>query len=436
MVQKLLMISHSGFSDENANGITMKNLLSAWKAEEKAELYFDVQPPDFHAAYTCFRVTDMQMLRSFMGKKSQCIFTKAATKETSGVEREEPKIARRDVKKIPEQLKRLKYNFIVKWIREILWMCGPWGKSAMEAWIDSVSPDAVIYMVGESIFMDRLVLQLCQRLGKPLILYNSEAFRIINVKERHGLERAYYKKTARLYEKLNRAAAMVIYNSELLKQAYEKQYPSTYGMVAYNSACCDFSPYVPQPEKKLQITYFGNLGVGRVESLVAVAEELQGIDPALEIHVYGTARGEDLVKLQQTQGIQYHGFVSAEQLHDIIEQSDLLLHVESFDVEIQKKLRYAFSTKIAQCLCAGRCMVTFAPMDTASTQYLASLHGGAAVACDREELRATLDEIIKEAAVRSSYAACALKAGEENHAMERTSNCVRKQIEEIIRLKS
>lgn len=47
----------------------MKNLLSAWSSDEKAEFYCDVQPPDFTAADNYFRVTDIQMLTAFVGKR-------------------------------------------------------------------------------------------------------------------------------------------------------------------------------------------------------------------------------------------------------------------------------------------------------------------------------------------------------------------------------
>ena len=73
-MNKLLLFSHSGSSDENANGITMKNLLSAWNSGEKAEFYCDVEPPDFSAADNYFRVTDMQMMSAFAMKRANHIF--------------------------------------------------------------------------------------------------------------------------------------------------------------------------------------------------------------------------------------------------------------------------------------------------------------------------------------------------------------------------
>ena len=83
-MSKVLLFSHSGFSNENANGITMKNLLSAWSSDEKAEFYCDVQPPDFTAADNYFRVTDIQMLTAFVGKKTVHIFS-ANTEDAKAV---------------------------------------------------------------------------------------------------------------------------------------------------------------------------------------------------------------------------------------------------------------------------------------------------------------------------------------------------------------
>ena len=59
----------------------MKNLLSAWSAEEKAEFYCDVEPPDFSEAEHYFRVTDMQMLTALAGKKAKHIFSAEAENE-------------------------------------------------------------------------------------------------------------------------------------------------------------------------------------------------------------------------------------------------------------------------------------------------------------------------------------------------------------------
>ena len=126
-MSKVLLFSHSGFSNENANGITMKNLLSAWSSDEKAEFYCDVQLPDFTAADNYFRVTDIQMLTAFVGKKTVHIFS-ANTEDAKAVKTQTTdECGNERARRIPPWLKKRKYNFGLKWLREILWIISPWG---------------------------------------------------------------------------------------------------------------------------------------------------------------------------------------------------------------------------------------------------------------------------------------------------------------------
>ena len=427
-MSKLLLFSHSGFLDENANGITMKNLLSAWDSEDKAEFYCDVQPPDFSAAHDYFRVTDMQMLTAFAGKKTKHIFRVRESVESQktashSVQKESPS-------RIPAWLKRKKYNFAIKWLRELLWEISPWGHRALERWIDNISPDVVIYMVGESIFMDRLVLRTVKRKKVPLVLYNSEAYRLIDLNERTGLERAYYRKIEKSYQELNQRAALVIYNCELLLEGYSEKYPvRAKQMTAYNSASNICSKY--RPGDSMTITYFGNLGVGRADSILQTADILRGINQNLHIDVYGNANAADEDRLRAHPNISYHGFVSQAALQKIIERSDILLHVESFDPEIVPRLRYAFSTKIAQCLCAGRPLLCYAPEGSASVEYLKDTNG-ALVAVNLPELKRKLEQLVLSGELRKEYAARASQIGKENHRCENTSAAVREKIEGIL----
>ena len=106
---KILLFSHSGFSDTDANGITMKNLLSAFSPEEKAEFYCDVQSPDFTAARQYFRVTDMQVLKAFTGKRFETVFSFNQSNVREA--KENPTKVSSQPRKIPAWLKKYKYNF-------------------------------------------------------------------------------------------------------------------------------------------------------------------------------------------------------------------------------------------------------------------------------------------------------------------------------------
>ena len=261
-------------------------------------------------------------------------------------------------------------------------------------------------MVGESIFMDRLVLRTIRRTSAKLVLYNGEAYRIIDLNKRKGIERAYYRKVEELYQILNRNASLVIFNCE----------PLMAGCSAYRA------------HSQLVISYFGNLGVGRVDSLIQVANVLYDIDRNLVINIYGNATNVDKIKFEQRTNIRYHGFVSPQSLQCVLEKSDILIHVESFDKETFSKLRYAFSTKLAQYLCAGRPLLCYAPKDCTSAEYLKQ-ENGAVVATNVSELTNGLKKLIEDPEFRAGYAVRARQLGIKNHDQKATALLVKQEIE-------
>ena len=63
-------------------------------------------------------------------------------------------------------------------------------------------------------------------------------------------------------------------------------------------------------EGRCNIEYFGNLGVGRVGSLIDIANVLKKIAPELKIDVYGCAPEKEEPFLRNHNHINYHGLVS------------------------------------------------------------------------------------------------------------------------------
>ena len=430
-MSKILLIARTGFSNQEANGITMKVLLSAWPPDEKAVFYCDVQSPDYTACSDCFRTTDMDMLKAFLGKGGGQAFSSRAEADAIPCQYDTTiPIQTYTTHRIPQYLKQRKYDFRLKWLREILWLISPWGHARLQKWISKVAPKAVVYMVGESIFLDKLVLKICKRRNIPLILYNCEAFRLIDVLQRKGLEREYYKCIKNLYKRLYRISCLVIYNSVMLKEGYEQAYSTVVpSIVAYNSADIACADYIAK-ENPI-ITYFGNLGVGRVESLVQMARTLSEIDSSLHIDLYGKLEPKDEEEIRKQGNLVYHGFISAEKLQVVIENSDILLHTESFLPNIALKLKYAFSTKIAQCLRAGRCLLSYVPKESASAQYLLS-ENCSVVATNESELRDAWKELLFDTQRRTAYAKAAELVGTKNHNPSITSRYVKTCINKAI----
>lgn len=285
----MLLFNHNGFSNQNANGMTMKAFLSAWSPEDKARFYYGTEKTDFSCCLNKIWVTDMDMLKAFFGKKSQYVFNR---EERISQHQAEPKQEERKAE-VPKSLKKHKYNFALKWLREILRMFQPWGKKDFLKWVKDFGPDYVVYMVGESISMDKILLETLKYTGAKLVLYNGKAYCIIDLSKRKGIERLYPKR--------------------------RRQF------VGYDTAIFDTEEYIPS--RNMNITYFGNAGDGRMESLFEIADVFNDIDPKQVLHIYGRAGDGYFPSINARKNVNYHGMVGQEVLSKVKNKADILLCV-------------------------------------------------------------------------------------------------------------
>lgn len=421
---KLLVISRDCFSDTNANGKTLKALLNAFSPSELSQFYTSTDSPDFNFCNSYFRITDIQMLMSFL-KKPKVIIESNSNSTTHNNSRTRSN-------KVWKLIQQLNYNYACRYLRERLWKLSPRWKPSLNKWLKEVQPMAILYMVGDSFFLDQLVERIALTFNIPIILFNVEAYRIINCNNRHGFDRIYNLISERSYNKLQKLSSLTIYNCYTIAKAYRKFYKikDEVPVVAYNAYVFDIEKYQPI-NHKCNIVYFGNLGVGRISSIVDIADVLMQINKTLKIDVYGSAPENEIHYLLSHPQINYHGIVNQQQLSIIKQTADILLQVESFQPAIINKLKFAFSTKIAQYLCAGRAILSYAPPATAATIYLQS-EDAAVVAIDKNSLYMKLSLLVNDASYRATYAKKALKIAHKNHDAVLTGEKIKYLINNLI----
>lgn len=434
--EKVLVVSYNGFSESNANGKTLKYLMKTFNKEQLAQFYCGDETPDVDFCANYFHVSDVSMCKSFLLKKAYTITNAqdyAGKAENKDVEYScSGEISKRQRNSVLQFLRKHNYSYFLRMLREVLWCIAPWGKKQLYEWISSFKPAVVLYMVGDSWFLDKLVLKIVSRNNIPLVLYNAEAYRLIDLKERRGLDYFYNKIIIKSFEKLTKIASFYVFNSEFLKNGYISNFKNIINYQIYYNTSSFETVEKEQRNQYPIISYFGNLGVGRVETLLMVGNALSKIDSNLSVDVYGQASSEDEKKLNDCRSLRYHGKVQPEKLKRIKDESDILIHVESFDPSIQKKLKYAFSTKIAQYLCAGRCVVTIAPEKLASTQYL-RMTKAAYIINDRSNIKEQLEIIINDQNMRTQYAKKAIEIAKKNHDLDMVSNKFKLDIKELLR---
>ena len=100
-----------------------------------------------------------------------------------------------------------------------------------------------------------------------------------------------------------------------------------------------------------------------------------------------------------------------------------VIHTESFDSTMQKRVRYSVSTKIADSLASGTPILAYGPEEVASISYLRG-NDAAFCATDLSELKDVLIELVSNEEKRKNVLLNSYKLAQNNH----MNNGVRKII--------
>lgn len=423
---KILVISNNCFSKSDSNGRTLGNFFKNWDKSSLAQFFINKASPDYDVCEKYFCITDSQALQAVLGKRPNG--TVDSHKENT----------------VPSgdtaSSKGHKRNALTMMIRNFVWNTNAWKRSGFDKWVEDFAPEAVLLQAGDSAFMFRLARKIASKYGIPLFIYNSEGYyfkKFDYFKSKgiyHLLYPLFYRNFRREFKRTQKTASYTFYICDELKNAYDKEFGSK-SIVLYTATF--LKPFEMSPHNNGFITsYLGNLGVGRHEGLIEIANTLQKISSDYFLDVYGKIPNNTVkTAFDNCVGIRYHGVIPYGEVIRVMENSDLLVHTESFSEFYKEDLKFAFSTKIADCLASGRCFLLYSPDNMASFKYLNGKKLAFTVS-SKEELEDTLRAIINGGVNREKYLSNAVRAAAEKHNSEKNSKIFLNIIAETVGLRN
>ena len=418
---RILVISHNCFSKTDSNGRTLSHFFSGWPKDRLAQFYIQDAWPDFDVCENFFRVTDAQAVAALWGKRGGGVVAPSNTVPSSSPSASPSRRPRR--------------NALTMMARNAVWNGGAWKRSGFYAWADAFAPQAVLLQAGDNACMFALARKTAARYGVPLLIYNSKSyyfkdFDYFRAKgPAHWCYPVFHRNFCREFRRTQRRAAYNVYICDDLRLAYEREFDTP--AVTLHTAS-EGAMVAAEPHDGFVVSYLGNLGLGRHEGLVAIADALQGISKDCRLNVYGKIPNDAVgAALEACAGICYRGFVDYEGVVKAMGDSDLLVHTESFDPFYTEDLRFAFSTKIADSLACGRCFLLYAPATLACYRYLNE--NGLAYTVDTfEGLTAALRLLAQDPAARERYVSNARQAAQECHSVEKNRRIFATIIKETV----
>ncbi len=422
---KILIISHNVLCDTASMGKTLLSYFGDWKSEDLAQFYIHSEVPIHKKCKNYYRITDSDVLASIFKRRSGTIFREADIDENRGFSRTDTGLVGNIYQKSRQRTP------LIYFARNLIWKLGKWNTKKLRDWVDDFAPEAVFFASGDYAFMYEVALYIAQRKKIPLFVCCMDDY-YFNNKNEHRFGGKLAHKVFMKQVKKTMAYADSLY---CICDKMSREYSKLFGCPSYTLHTASSFDGPLSAEKTNKISYIGNLGFQRNQQLVALGQALKKADytgkPDM-IDVYSAEkRPEVLQHLTEKNGIRFHGEIDSDRVREVMAESLLLIHTESFDEEIRRSVAYSVSTKIADSLASGTCLVAYGPAEIASIQYLRENHVAFCIT-DANELETGLAEILSKASLRDKIIRNAMVLAKHNHRGQSVSKRLRQDMQRYL----
>jgi hypothetical protein len=411
---RVLVVSHRAFNDKGCTGITLSSFFKDWDPDGLAELYFHAEAPHGPMCHRYYRITDFEALGSAL-RRQPCgrIIGGVGLAGTTG-----------EVDPVPSPLQLRVYEFgwkqyaSVMLLRDAIWRAAVWRTRDLDAWVDDFSPDVVFLVGGEYTFTYDVACHLARRRTVPLVVFlGDDVYSIC----RHSLSPLFWLQKALLRRTLRGvlgSAARLFSTCDLMGEEYQRIFGAQYTTLP--TPCGQIAPGpAPGAHDPVELSYLGKVSIGRWTTLRRIGEALSQINvprqrAVLRIYTRERLDGPMLARLSIPGAMEFAGCLNAAEVEQVIERSDILVHVESMDEVSRKLTRLSLSTKIPQYLASGKCLLAVGPAEVASIRYVQD-HAAGMVVTDLETLRGNLETLISGPELRRRYTVNSLRLARQRH---------------------
>ncbi len=361
---RILIIANNAISKTANNGKTLRSFLRGISSENIAQFYTGTNElPDIDVCKNYYRVTEFQVLKSICSLSFKAKNSHQRHMENVGGLNALAIDDSNTLKKIKGNAKNLAF------IREFIWDFKTWDTKALDQWISNFKPTIIFAVLGNCGFLHKIAVYLKQRYKIPLAVFFTDDY-VINDDSKNFIQRLHFKYLNRIYAKTLQIADSAFVIGKAMQEAYEKKFNRHFGVLVNG---VDFSGHVHPPktiaiDKPIVISFIGGIHLNRWQSIVKLGSIFNSIPKyKIELKVYTVRRPNDeILEAFNRSNVAYCGGLSAEQVINQIKETDILLHVESFDKQNRLYTQYSISTKIPEYMSSNRGIIAYGPHEIAS----------------------------------------------------------------------
>lgn len=412
---KILAISRGAWNSNNNTGNTLENFFGN-SPFEMYNLYMRAELPQKNPCKSIFRITEQQLLNSIIHRQ-ECgavLNSDSFTKETD--------VAIVKEKNIYDKVKHSN-SYLLWLIREFLWSNGKWKSENLKEYIENIKPDIIFMPVFGCWYPHKVLLYIQKMSNAKIVLFHADdnySLKQFSLSPVYWIYRLILRKWIR---KSVRIASLNYCISMLQKKEYEKSLKTQFRFL---QKFADFSvkpSFNTNSTAPLKMIYTGNLSAGRWKSLALIAKALKAINAngkKANMFIYSTTHLTDKQKrmLDDNESIFFKGSVASREVEKIQMDSDILIHVESFNYSNRLKVRQSFSTKIVDYFRSRKCLLVVGPEDVASIDSFLR-NNTAYTITKKDSIKEKLELLLSDRKMIANYADKAWQYGATNNGEEK-----------------
>ena len=374
---KVLIINSQSMLEDNATGITLRSLWADWPKEKLLEIYEDEKKQCMEE----FRINRVKIPdRDFLFKK--IMHRSIANNVNSSLKKGS---YRADNKKSNTLKSKIRQSFVCLWNMSPVKI-----DNATMQIIEEFSPD-VIYTIGGSV----TILHICYSISKMknlhVVVHYMDNWPEHLQWENNAFLYPYKLKLHTSLRRVMKRSTIGIAISDAMAERYNEIFRMNHSVLMNSVNANDYLVKEKNKAGKTVFVYAGGLHLNRWKALKEIAECINCENGVFKIYTSEENRKNYECAFENLP-VEFCKMVPHDQIIDVYEKADVLIHTETNDPLMQGFFKYSISTKIPEYLATGRLVLFYGPKELGLYRYLNENHV-AVCASDHSELQDAINRI-------------------------------------------
>lgn len=401
-----------------------------WEKNNIAQIFSNTKKPCKGHCETLFQITDQRILKRWLGKRidTGLIFQY----EELDNEWKDNDLEVGDAKVEAAYKFGRKHTPFTHLLRGVLWRKKFWCTEKLNKWLEEFDPQCVFLAFSDDYFIPEIAMYVAEKFDIPIVSCIGDDYYFNVEKTLNPIYHLYKSTYKRLIDKVLSWPGSAIYISDKIKEKYNSEFKLD-GETVYLTSTVPRKEFKLINKEKPVITYFGNIGMGRNNSLNDIGYALGKINPSYKLEVYSNEKDERIYSVfDKNVNIEYKGSVPYTQVQQRMAESDITVIVEGFEEKDINLSRYSLSTKAADALASGAAILTYGSMESGIIDYMKSTNASM-VCTDKSELIISIKKLIEDSKLQRDYYEQAIVMTKEHHNLQASCKSSEQVIEKAIR---